>query len=201
MGTSKITNKRRTCVPRRRLSGMTLIETMAAVAIVGLLAALAVPAVGDLSAGYRAKSAAMEVLSAVRAGRDYSQKLNAVIQVRWDGSAVVLDAQDIDEVANSEALVKVVNNGNWIEIRRYPVSSVVSMVTFPTQIYFCPTSEGRYRMGTADGTATCAIGNIAQIAPSNTGTADAKITFKALGKTYSITVASAVGTAKIKSGT
>lgn len=63
--------------PGRRFAGFTLIELMVAVAVVGILAAIAAPSFSDLIAKQRAKAAATDLYLALAKARSEAIKRNS----------------------------------------------------------------------------------------------------------------------------
>lgn len=174
---------------------MTIIETMVVIALIGILSALAVPGMQALIGAYIGKAAGAEVLFAVRAGRDFAQKYNAVTQVRTDGQFIVIEKQGHD----SNDLIKPLT-GTWVEEHRYKIDDSVTFINFPTQIYFCASPEGRYRLGSTTGTRVCAIGSVSQTSAQDTPTPPAIIEFKVREQQHTITVTSALGNATMRRG-
>jgi type IV fimbrial biogenesis protein FimT len=83
----------------RNSSGFTLIETMLVVAMVGVLAGIAAPAVAAGMDRYEVISASQQIASTVRSARYQAVGKNMVLRVRFDypetGQYQVVDADDV----------------------------------------------------------------------------------------------------------
>jgi len=72
----------------RNQAGFTLIEVLIVVAVIGVVAAITVPMVGDAMDRYSVISASQQVASTVRAGRFQAVARNIRTQVNFDSPAV-----------------------------------------------------------------------------------------------------------------
>ena len=151
-----------------------LIEAMVVVAIVGLLAALAVPNLSPLATHYRALEGARSVLAAVNQGRGLAQRNNAPVEVFVEAdrltlrTAVLADDQNPDairKIVTSWADDRVIHFGDDIGVTALELSGNGTTTTVPpgqatATFRFCPSSDTYYRVGTAQ-TPVCGVGNVA----------------------------------------
>ena len=133
-----------------RTRGFSLLEVMAVVAIVGLLASLAVPNLTELSRGYRARESARAVLFALSDARNHAQQKNSAIQVEVFSDRIVISEPTI---AATTGLLHFVSG--WTESRTYPLQvtmtsvataggPVVPSIVAPGRIFFCASSEASW---------------------------------------------------------
>lgn len=150
-----------------------LIEAMVVVAIVGLLAALAVPNLTPLATHYRALEGARSVLAAVNQGRGLAQRHNAPVEVFVEADRLTLRSAVIDENANPDAIRKIVTS--WADdrvihfgegVRVTGLELIADGTTTTPQpgqatatFRFCPSSDTYYRVGVAQ-TPVCGVGNV-----------------------------------------
>lgn len=176
--------------PARLPRGMTLVELMVVVSIVGLLAALAVPALGQTARTFRAKASAQEVLGGLRAARALAQKTNEPVRLIATPDSFVLQKPTF--VPPDDGLVRAVDTTAWLEFRRIALPDV-KFTAFPsTGIVFCPTEEGRYRADALTGPALCPIGDLAD--------ASHDIRFSVQGQRYQIFFRAPLANARMRLG-
>lgn len=150
-----------------------LIEAMVVVAIVGVLAALAVPNLSPMVTHYRALEGARSVLAAVNQGRGLAQRNNAPVEVFVEADRLTLRTAVVDENANPDAIRKIVTS--WaddrvihfgeqarvtgLELTNNGTTTTPQPGQATATFRFCPSSDTYYRVGAAQ-TPVCGVGNV-----------------------------------------
>jgi prepilin-type N-terminal cleavage/methylation domain-containing protein len=150
-----------------------LIEAMVVVAIVGILAALAVPNLTPMATHYRALEGARSVLAAVNQGRGLAQRNNAPVEVFVEADRLTLRTAVVDDNANPDAIRKIVTG--WADDRvihfgddgrvtdlaltANGATTTVQPGQATAVFRFCPSSDTYYRIGAAQAP-VCGVGNV-----------------------------------------
>lgn len=150
-----------------------LIEAMVVVAIIGLLAALAVPNLTPLATHYRALEGARSVLAAVNQGRGLAQRHNAPVEVFIEADRLTLRNAVLADDQNPDAIRKIVTSWADDRVIHFGDDATVTgleltangVTTTPrpgqanATFRFCPSSDTYFRVGAAQ-TPVCGVGNV-----------------------------------------
>jgi prepilin-type N-terminal cleavage/methylation domain-containing protein len=148
------------------MRAFSLLELMAVVAIAGVLAAVAVPNLTTLSAGYRGREAARAALFAIAEGRNESQQINKAVRAEVFSDRIELSQPDTIVTAGLIARV-----ATWKPLRTFKLGSTFTSVVAPSgtvtptvgaaaTTFFCPSSEASW-LDDATGLPLCRLGDVA----------------------------------------
>ena len=133
----------------RNQAGFTLIEVLIVVAVIGVVAAITVPMVGDAMDRYSVISASQQVASTVRAGRFQAVARNTTVRVRFDSPAA---GQYEREVYDADTT-------SWVSADSQYLPSGVSFTAPPAEVKF--DASGRLPYGDPVATIVVSNGNAA----------------------------------------
>lgn len=151
-----------------------LIEAMIVVAIIGLLAALAVPSLTPLATHYRALEDARGVLAAVNQGRGLAQRNNEPIEVGVAADRLILRTPLFADGMTPESIRKLITGFVDERIVHLPpgarivelqLTAGVVTTTVPAgnagaAFRFCPSSDTYFRTAVGE-KPVCGVGNLA----------------------------------------
>ena len=103
---ASITMKRRLHALKARISGLTLVEIMVGLAVLGVLVAVAVPSMADLLERRRVIAAAEEVASVLNYAKAETNAINSLLVVRFDPDVSAVPKLSCVMVATSEGMNK-----------------------------------------------------------------------------------------------
>ncbi len=183
----------------------TLIEVMAVVVIVGVLASLAAPNFRSMVSHYRANEASRAALAALEAGQGLAQRSNLPVEVAIGANNLDLKLGVVDPTISPDSARRVLTGftskkqqklGGATVLRIETLSgSTVTATALPGTasaiLRFCPSSDGYFRYGVGEPT-VCGLGDLAS--------QNARIVMTANGEVFHVLVRAPVGSLNLRSG-
>jgi len=125
-------------IPQKQVKGFTLIEVIVVIAIIGIMSAIAIPAINTWAPNYRLKSAARDVYSTLQKVRSIAVKSNINTAVMFDPANnrytvcnncnVTMTPPQCDEVGET---IELNNLGNGIKFGHGDATTAVPGGVFP----------------------------------------------------------------------